>query len=187
MKLSGILIVISFLCISCKQKQEQQQPKDDGAYFSIKQYIADQWKTYSGQPFGIIKYVNVNGKSDSVITNAYEVKWGDVFKIFFDTDISDPKFEGQYSFSNFSDDATQTSNYYYEAKSNALFTQKLQISADAYSGKIKSIYIETLKKNQWGGRTQRLFYIPVKTISIQEFESGRASDKKDLRVEYRFL
>ena len=108
-------------------------------------------------------------------------------KAFIESDISDPKYLEKYDFSMFEDGTTDTHNFYYEAKDKKLFTRKLQISADAMTRKIRSIYIETQKNAKWDSKTQKLFYMPMKVLSIQEFEKGTLGSGKELRVEYRFL
>jgi hypothetical protein len=186
-------IVYSLLCtllFACKpeQKHKTATTKKDGAtYFSITQFVLDQWNTFHGQPYGMEKVVEIDGKTDSTLLNAYTMDWGPVFKVFFETDISDPKFLDHYRFSMFEDNATTTRNFYYEAIDDDLFTRKLQISADEFSDKIKSVYIETEKKGRSGVVTQKLLYLPMKTISIQEFEWSTGNKPKDMRVVYRFL
>src|ERR1044072_9668504 len=138
-----IILLTSVICVSCKNNDVHTPKEPDanaGRDVSIKQFIQDQWDTYRGQPFGLKKNVYLNGKTDSSEISAYDMDWGTIFKTFFDTDISDPKFLGRYSFSSFPDDATDTQNFYYEAKEDGLFTRKLQVSADNVSHKIRSIY-----------------------------------------------
>lgn len=179
--LVGVFTILLF--VSCgKKKTGESETLSDKTYFSIKQFARDQWNTYRGQPFGIEKFVSLNGKTDSVLTNAFDLPWSSIFQPFFESDISDPKFLGQYNFSSFKDDATYTLNLYYEAKDDKLFTRKLMISVDDVTAKVKSIYIETEGDNI----TRKLLYIPVKIISIQEFEQS-AGEPKELRIEYRFL
>lgn len=182
--------LLFIICVSCKGSNPVPKNGSNaggGTYFSVKQFIKDQWDTYHGQPFGLRKTVYLDGKTDSSEISAYDMDWGTVFKTFFDTDISDPKFLDRYNFSSFSDDATDTQNFFYEAKEEGLFTRKLQISADNVNHKIRAIYIETAKKSKWSNFSQKLFYIPLKTISVQEFEWAKAGPSKELRVEYRFL
>lgn len=122
-----------------------------------------------------------------MLTNADAVDWAAIFNIFFETDISDSKFLDKYDFSEFADETTMTENYYYQAKDPKLFTQKLHIMSNLINHKISYIYIETSRNNRWGARTQRLYYEPVKSIVIQEFESVATGNKNEVRVEYRFL
>ncbi len=180
------LLPIAFACIvlsSCTKKEDTTTASPGSTYFSINGFIADQWKTFKGQPYGITKTVTLNGKTDSMFTSAFELDWSAVMKPFIESDISDPKFLGKYNYTAFKDDATYTINLYYEAKEDNLFTRKLQISIDDLTAKIKSVYIET----EDGETTRKLFYIPVKVVSIQEFENMGESNGKELRVEYRFL
>lgn len=184
-------ILFTTICIvlySCAAKKADPKPEiKGGTYFSIVQFTLDQWNTHHGQPYGMQKMAYMNGKTDSALINAYNLDWGAVFKVFFATDISDPKYLGQYNFSMFEDNATTTRNFFYEAKNDELFTRKFQVSADQFTDKVRSIYIETEKKTRWGTVTQKLLYIPLKVISIQEFEWSGGNKPKELRIEYRFL
>ncbi|OSZ78330.1 hypothetical protein CAP35_08730 [Chitinophagaceae bacterium IBVUCB1] len=184
---SGLYILLLSVCaLSCKQKEQPAQ-KEEGNYFSIIDYAKDQWEMNIGQPYGIDKITFNNGQPDTLHTNAEKVDWAAIFKIFAETDISHPKYLDKYSFSDFADTANNVMNFNYDAKDPKLFTQKLYLTANPRNGRISSVYIETLKNNSWGSRTQRLFYIPITSIVIQEFEARATGDKKDIRVEYRFL
>jgi len=63
----------------------------------------------------------------------------------------------------------------------------MNISADATNNRVRSIYIETQKSGKWSSKSQKLFYMPLKVISVQEFEKSFLSSPKELRIEYRFL
>ena len=185
--LSAMLL---FTVVSCKPSTpavKNDITNSGGTYFSIKQFIQDQWSLYHGQPFGLRKIVYLNGRVDSTMVSAYDLDWAPIFRVFIESDISDRKFLGKYDFSSFPDDATETNNFFYEAKDDKLYTRKLQISADNVSSKVRSIYIETQKKGKWSSRTQKLFYMPVKIISIQEYEKSGPGTARELRIEYRFL
>lgn len=188
LKQLSALLALVIIIASCKPKEPEVVPDaSKGTYFSIKQFIKDQWDTHHGQPYGLTRVVTLNGDRDSTMTTAYDMAWGPLFKMFFDTDISDPKYLGQYDFSMFEDGTTFTLNYYYEAKDPKLFTRKLHIITDATNNRVRSIYIETQKDGKWGGKSQKLFYMPLKVISIQEFEKSLVGSAKELRIEYRFL
>jgi hypothetical protein len=190
-RLFPLIFIALFLVSSCKRAdttEEAYTGADTGAtYFSIKQFILDQYNTYHEQPFGFVKIVYLNGKVDSSLVTTRTVEWGPIFKAFFDTDIGHSKFLNQYDFTMFEDNATDTRNFYYEAKNDKLYTRKLQISADMVSSKVRSIYIEAIENTRWHGKTCKLFYMPLKLISIQEFEKSTPGPDKELRVEYRFL
>jgi len=184
-----LLILFLILLGSCKQdeKTENKVADNNATYFSIKQFVKDQYDIYRGQPFGLVKTVRLNGKVDSSLVTANNMEWGSIFKIFFDTDISDPKFLNEYDFTMFEDDASLTRNFYYEAKSDKLYTKKLQISADVTTNKIRSIFIEASENTRWHGKLRKLFYMPLKVINIQEFERSTPGPDKELIIEYRFL
>ena len=181
-----VFIGVLFLIIisSCKKKQEEAKiDASKGTYFSIVQFASDQFSTYGGQPYTLQKVVNLNGKVDSSYESALKMDWAAVLKPFFESDISNKKFLGQYNFNLFDDDATLSRNYFYEAKDEKLFTKTLQISTDPLNNKVTSIYIETEK----GGKVQKLLYRPVKLIQIQEIETSFFGKDKNLKVEYYFM
>lgn len=173
------------LFFSCKKKEATPEVSTtfNGTYFSIKQFGEDQLHLLWGQPYTFHKIVSLNGKTDSSFTTAMDMDWASIIKPFFESDISDKKYLGQYNFSMFEDNLTDTRNFFYEAKDKKLLTQKLQITADAYNNKITSIYIETIKN----GKVQKLLYEPKKLIQIQEYESSFLGKDKNLKVEYYFM
>jgi hypothetical protein len=190
LRMVALPIVALLLFAACKPKPKPAIASDNadkGTYFSIKQYVKDQWNTYLGQPFGIIKVTTQNGKVDSVLTNALTLEWGEILDKFFATDIGKPEYLGHYRFDMFLDESTDTRNFYYEAIDDTLFTRKLQISAMQENNKIRSIYIETERKTSSKDIIQKLYYSPLKVIQIQEFDALATGDKRESRVEYFFL
>lgn len=180
----AILIAIS----SCKKSEPQDKNEIAGlTYFSIIEYTIDEWNSNYGRPLGIQKKVFFNNTVDSVATNTFDMDWAPVLKTFFETDISDEKYIGQYKFTGFVDDMTNTDNFMYEAKEKNLFTKKIQIVADKTTDRISSIYIEAEKEDRLGTKTVKLQYTPLKTISIQEMETSKTGQRKELRVLYEFL
>ena len=180
-------IFLILLSCSCKSDVEQNNETDDRTYFSVASYIEDQWNANRGQGYGMVKKVYFNGKVDTVYTNAIELDWAPIIKVFFETDISDPKYVGQYSFSAFDDTLTRCRNFYYEANNDKPYTRKLQITSDFFTDKIKSIYIEAQKNSRVGTKNLKLLYTPLETISIQEWETSKTGEQKELRVVYEFL
>lgn len=187
----ALLCGIVMLCLaSCQKKTQTDSPVPDtskGTYFSVIDFTKDQWQTFKGQPYVIKQYSEFNGKKDSVMLSALTMKWSAIFQTFFATDISDPKFLDQYDFSMFEEPTTEARTFTYTAKNPELFTQKLQILADYYNNKIRSIYIETQKQDFWSTTTQKLYYAPVKTILIQEHKDPLIGSQKEMVLEYKFL
>jgi hypothetical protein len=183
---SFILLAIAFFACS-KPIEKPKLDTSKGTYFSLYGFVQDQWNTYKGQPFVLNKTVTLNGKTDSSLVAAINVSWGQIFKIFFEADISDPKFLDQYNFSMYEESTTQTRTFSYEAKDPKLYTQKLQIAADLYNDKVRSIYIETQKNTFWNNQSKKLFYSPVHILQIQEHNNPLLGRSKDLVILYRFL
>ncbi len=174
---------------SCRKKKEAKEsaPEVAGNYFSINQFILDEWNTFSGEPFMITKTVKVGEKTDSVLTNSDNMEWGALMKTFSETDISDRKYLSQYKFTQFDDNADQSHNFFYEALDEDLFTRKLLIVIDMFSSRVKGIYIETEKKDIFNDRVCRLYYAPLKKVQIQTDEKALFGNKTHTVETYDFL
>ncbi|MCD6012261.1 MAG: hypothetical protein K0Q79_2123 [Flavipsychrobacter sp.] len=177
------------LFTACDKKEDKEDYSNvQGNYFSINQYILDQWNTFAGEPFVIQKTTWVNGKTmDSSYTNSDTINWARLFAIFSATDISDRKYLGQYSFNQFDDNQDGTHNFFYMAKDHDLFTQKLLLTVDQENMKVKGIYIETYKKSATDECTQKLYYSPMKKIQIQWDDRPVFGGKKHTVQEYEFM
>jgi hypothetical protein len=185
----NLILCLALFLSACNTKDNIKAPIDvsKGTYFSIKDFTKDQWKTFHGKPYVLQQYITLNGHTDSALLSALTMKWSLVFKTFFEADISDPKFLDHYDFSLFEEPTTQTRTFTYSAIEPNLFTQKLQITADIYSNKIRSIYIETNKETFWNKQTQKLLYSPVHVIQIQQYNDPLIGKKKDLVIRYKFM
>ncbi len=185
-----VLLVILFtvFATSCKKKEEIDEFANvRGNYFSIRQFALDEWNTFAGEPFTIIKSVRVDNKTDSSFTNSDTLNWAPIFEVFLATDISKRSFLGKYNFNQFDDNVDGTHNFFYQAKDKDLFTQKLLITIDQYSMKVRGIYIETIQHGFWDEVTQKLYYKPMKTIQIQRDERPRMGSKKFTVLQYDFM
>ena len=160
---------------------------ENGTYFSIRQFAKDQMNSFWQQPFLFEKRKTINGKTDTILLAGLNLDWGNILQTFFDADISDTKNIGKYEFTVINDDATVSKIYDYEAKDPKLFTQKTQIIFDPFTDRIKAVYIETHQEDFWKKKNQKLFYVPLKVIQIQQFESPRFGKDKNTRTEYHFM
>ena len=189
MQAKVFFIIITFSMISlasCSKKETTTivPPTDTTqTYFSIKQYIQDQAATYGEQPFSLNRFATVDGKTDSSMVNFVNMEWGPVLKAFIETDISAVKFLGHYRFSRFEEERTGNFTLSYDAIDADLFTRTLQLTVDPTNNRILNIYIQTSTKE----KSQKLLYIPLKIIQIQEAEASWTGTKHNLRLEYRFL
>jgi hypothetical protein len=185
--LMAVLIITSFS--SCKDKAPAEDfSQVKGSYFSIRQYALDQWNTFYGEPILIRKTVRVNeGPYDSSYTTSDTLNWGNIFKVFFATDISDRKFLGKYKFTQFDDDQDDTHNFFYEALEEDLYTRKLLITIDQYSQKVKGIYIEASEHSVFDDKLVKLYYKPMQRIQLQNTETELLGDKTHIVTEYEFV
>lgn len=187
MTAKSYLALFLFLTLTaCSEKNGDEQPVT-GTYFSVIEFAQDQWYLYQGQPRGIMKTVYFDGKVDSTYTNAFEVDWASILKVFFETDIGDPKYIDQYNFSAFEEEITTSKGFYYEARNEKLYTRKVHITSDYFTDKVKSLYIEAEKSDRMGTKSLKLYYEPLKSISIYELETSKTGQRKELRVVYDFM
>lgn len=188
MAVRRVFVAFFILVLSaCSKSEPVSDNTAEGSYFSIIEFAQDQWYMYKGQPRSIVKKVYFNGEVDSTYTNAFEVDWASIFKVFFETDISDPKFIGQYDFSAFEEPTTTSKGFYYEAKSEKLYTRRVHITSDYFTDKVKSIYVEAERSDRMGTMNLKLYYEPLKSISIHELETSKTGQKKELRVVYEYM
>lgn len=181
------VLFFCFVSGSCKkQLLVEDTVSSDTAYFSIKQFIADQIETNYGNPYTLYRIVAVDGKLDSTLQSIDDIDWTSVFGTFTATDISARKFLGKYNFAVSDDNTTGDRGFIYTAKEPELFTRLLQINVDPSNYRITSIYLETAKEDFWERKTQKLLYVPLHVIQIQETEDGFLTSPKEVRVEYRF-
>lgn len=183
-----ILAFVSCLVLSCKKKDTKDPYADvQGNYFSVRQFTVDEWNTFAGEPFVIMKTVSVGNKIDTTYTNSDTINWAPIFETFFATEISDRKYLGQYTFNQFDDNDDGTHNFFYEAKDEDLFTRKLLITIDKYNQMVKGIYIETEKGELGSSTIQKLYYKPMKTIQIQTDEKSLFGEKTHTVLQYDFM
>lgn len=179
--------VCCLLLSSCKENGPDLFANVKGTYFSINQFILDEWTNHANDMVSFQKCVKLNGKTDTSFTNVEKMDWNAILTPFIETDISDRKYLGRYTFTEFDNDFDHTHNYMYVAVNKELFTQKLLISIDMTTNKVKGVYLETQKKSFWNSGIQKLYYAPFKTIQIQQYDKPLIGSKKELVVQYNAM
>ena len=183
-----LLLTLAICGASCKSNTgDNEPPPADSSYFSIRQFIKDQIDTYYGAPYTLYRVARLDGQVDSTLVDFFNMDWGSVLGTFSATDISARKYLGSYSYSMSDDDITGNRGHAYSATDPKAFTRLLQINTDPSNNRITSIYIETAKRDFFGSKTQKLLYIPLRIIQIQEREGNLLSKDRDLRIDYKFL
>jgi hypothetical protein len=175
---------------SCQKYKTSDLVVNDGdTYFSIKQYAADQIQMFAGVPHSLYRITELNGEKDTTIANFLDMDWAPIFQAFSAADIAQQKFVGQYDFSEYDDNTTGSRGLMYTAKPqfSELLTRVLQINTDPTNNRITSIYIETVKKDFWSSTKQKLLYVPLRVMQIQEEKHYLIGKARNLRVDYRFM
>lgn len=199
--LSAFVVILTLSLFACKEKQNstsaKKEPSDQAGqavqdtvsgdtYFSIRAFFDDQWQTRRDIPYTLLRIVNLDGKIDSSFVALDSTLWSKLRSPFDAADISDKKFIGQYNFDLFDDESSQSSNLNFDAKTPDLFLQKMYITADQFSRKVQSVYIETRTSRDGYTHSQKLSYIPDRIVQIREFEKSMATPAKNLTIEYRY-
>jgi len=184
-------LLIACLLTGCRLIGDKLNPpvleenKED-LYFSVKDFLDDQWKNRENQPYTLTRIIMLNDRSDTAFV-AWDSAFFATIRVPFDAaDIGKREFLGKYNFSVTEDNISGAYNLTYEANLPELTTRKLIIAMDRYNQRVRSVYIETIEDNQLHYRSQKLLYIPDRTIQIQEFEKTNVSNSKNLTVTYKF-
>lgn len=155
-------------------------------YFSVKDFLDDQWKNRENQPYTLTRIITLNDRSDTAFVSWDSTFFTTIRAPFDAADIGKREFLGKYDFSVTEDNISGAYNLTYDANNPELTTRKLIIAMDRYNQRVRSVYIETTEDNRLHYRSQKLLYIPDRTIQIQEFEKTDVSGAKNLRVTYKF-
>ncbi len=180
------LVVFSLLLLLSCGEQQNAGYDPDTSYWSINQFIIDQYNLVLGEPIALTKVVTLNGNVDTSYIPIDKVDWATVFKVFGTTDISDSKYYNLYNYSHFDDNSMEMSTMSYAAKDPDLYVQRLDVNYDNETRKISSVYIETNVSNWMHEKQQKLSYYVGDKIIIHETESSKFSKDKDLTVLYKF-
>lgn len=202
------LLLLLLPCLSlfaCKEKQKSSSAEEkttqpttttgtppvkvedsSSTYFSISDYFDDQWKTRKGDPYTLLKITELKGKRDSAFVPLDSALWAQLRAPFDAADISDKKYLGWYKYDMFTDETTETLHLHYEAMAADLFMRQMDISADMFTRKVKSIYMETRREQEGHSVSQKLQYISDRLFQLQTFEKTEGKAWKNTNEQYRF-
>lgn len=141
-----IIVSISFLLIACKNEKEKSTPpeiKEEKNFFPIADYIKGEISYVDSLPLRMMKYVTVNGKTDSSFLNLED--FNALAHEFLPNELIDSvAFEREFSENSFLDQTTQSLTFTYSTKNDKLALQRVDVVANRTSGfdKVRSIYME---------------------------------------------
>lgn len=186
-----ILFVFTVFIAACsgKKKEIKVDPEFanvEGTYFSIRQFIRDQWEMNKMLPITFERIIVSDEGRDSSFISGFKMELGHIMETFANTDIGDKKYLGKYSFSESLDSASNTRTYFYDANDPEFYTQKLQIITGASDNQIKNVYIEAAESSGWTRTSLKLYYAPGKLIRIIESKKARFVSPDVTTTEYRF-
>lgn len=163
-------------------------PVEDSAapYFSITDFFADQWNTRRGDPYTLLKVTVSGGQADSAFIPLDSTLWFSLCNRFTAADISDRKFLGWYQFDMFEDKTTESLHLHFEAAAAELYLRKMDVSADLFTHKIETIYLETRREENGRMVSQKMQYMPDRLFQFQTFEKAGDRPGRETKVQYWF-
>lgn len=195
------LLVVALACASCKhtpdKKKENadagtqpavvsQNVDSDSEYFSINEFMDDQWKYLKTQAYVLKRYRTVNNVQDSAYAELNDKLFRELKARFGATDISGAACRGKYQVTLSLDTAQNMVNLLYIAADPALPTRQTLLSMDKENARVTQVYVSTQSDSNGTFRTQNLLYVPEKVIQIQEYEQGANAEPVNTKIIYKF-
>lgn len=182
----GLWLLLLSGCKYFKKSTYEPPEEEQETYFSVSEFLDDQWKLLAGQPYMLLKVTNFNGSKDSSMVLLDSTLWQQIREPFDAADIGKVQFLEQYRFTTYKENVLNAIYINYEALYKDLYTRRLNVGMDNYNYKIQSIYIEAEKRNRTYTSIRKLTYIPQKSIRIQGFEKSIISKPEEMNVVYYF-
>lgn len=198
----GCLIAIALASVSCKQTRENKEHDavDTGAqpavvsqnvdsnseYFSINEFMDDQWKYLKTQAYVLRRYRTVNNVEDSAYTELNDKLFRELKSRFGAADISGAAYRGKYHVTLSLDTALNMVNLLYVSADPALPTRQTLLSMDKENSRITQVYVSMQSDSSGTFRTQNLLYVPEKVIQIQEYEKQANAEPVNTKIIYKF-
>lgn len=181
-----IILYLVFLLpfISCSKQNSDSNKEGESIYFSISQFLDDQWDLLNGQPYTLRKKIVINGNVDTGVQHLDSVFFSHIREIFDKSDISNPKFESKYNVEHIQESMFHTLNF--TAQDEDLYTQLLVVNMDYENNRVLNIYIETKQETLFHDKITKLTYAPLRFIQIIEKEKSFLSSPKNIEINYVF-
>lgn len=185
---ASLLIAALVAFASCSGEKSPPPPAKAGdtTNYSVRRYILGQIEKLRGEPFVLTRTFTEGARKDSAYVLLDSVNWKEIIPVFSASDISSPAYVGAYDFNSAEDAVTSSQVLTYSARRRDLFTQTFQITTDPLNFKVKSIYIETRKSGFWRSTSQKLLYVPMGVIQIQQTDDPLIGGTKQTRLELQF-
>ena len=141
-----VFVSISFLSIACKndqQKTTEEEKKEEKNFFPVADYIKGEISYVDSLPLRMMKYVTINGKTDSNFLKLED--FNELAREFLPNELIDSAiFEKEFSENSFLDQTTQSLTFTYATKNDKLALQRVDVVANRTTGfdKVRSIYME---------------------------------------------
>lgn len=150
-KILALLIVV--LITGCNQSGTKEEKKEGAAdIFPVTSFIEGQIHLVDSFQVPTLKYITVNGKTDTSLISISEFK--QIAQEFLHPDINDPSLSKYYKETNFADQSIKGVTFNYSTDNKDLEIQRVDVIVSAsavMNDKVRSIYIE--KQNRSGDTT----------------------------------
>jgi len=183
--IAAFIVAITVVFASCKENEPDLYANEKDTYFSLKHFALDEYSNYALATNVFEKKTTVDGKvTDTAIMNIRKMDWDFIVNTFLKADIGTHSFLGKYKFTQFDDNTDNTHDYMYIAYDKNAYTQKLLITTDLATNKVRGLYIETDEHSLLKDVHQKLFYAPMSIIQIQQDENPLVGKKTHTVIEY---
>jgi len=176
-KLIFALLFTSIFFLACKSTTTDNNAAVAGSdstetYFSIRQFLNNQWTLLKVEPIVFLKIVEEDGKIDSTYVPLDSALFESISAPFIAGDISNPEFVGKYKYSASEDRSMDMIFLQYDALDETLICRNLLISASAESGRIATVYMETQHSSFWSTTIHKMTFTKTDAIVIREFSKS---------------
>jgi hypothetical protein len=166
-KIFSLLIIIAVTgCGEAKQPADKKETKQ-ADIFPVTSFIDGQVHVVDSFQLPTVKYVTINGKTDSSLISINEFK--ELAKEFTHPDINDPALSKQYKETNFADQTINGVTFNYTTDNRDLELQRVDviIGASAVANdKVRSIYMQKQSSVKDTFITKKLYWGTDKNFQI---------------------
>jgi len=177
--------IIFLLFISCTKSQHSSQERL--LYFDLKGFIEKQINLMSAKNFKVEKMVLSQGKRETKYLE--DIDWKLELKIFEESDINKPAWQGLYEADTLYeyDKQYEFYSFQYIAKNKELRTQLLIVNISKASGKPEMIRIKNNTVNLLYASSEELVYEPEISYTIKGKQNIRFLKEKEFMIEARLI
>jgi hypothetical protein len=158
--LGAMLIMLS----ACKQGVQSSENDEDKAFFPIAGNINAELNEIDSLPIGIIKYTQLEGRSDTSVAAKQELR--QVAQWMISPDISSPGMKELFQEDVLFDKTIGILTMSYTTRSDDPPVRKIEVRVDPETEKIRSIFVERLDTSSDTLYNRKLVWVTGKSLQV---------------------